>query len=111
MPIACTHSMALVGVHGHDVEIEADIRNGLPGLLLVGDQDHPLVAVPGPVTSESSAGCHLAIRECGAECVTGARDVIAHVSFGAYDLTELPLGSVLPRDSLDPESRSVLASR
>jgi magnesium chelatase family protein len=42
MPIARTHSMALVGVHGHDVEIEADIQNGLPGLLLVGLPDTAL---------------------------------------------------------------------
>jgi magnesium chelatase family protein len=42
MPIAHTHSMALVGVHGHDVEIEADIQNGLPALLLVGLPDTAL---------------------------------------------------------------------
>jgi magnesium chelatase family protein len=42
MSIARTHSMALVGVHGHDVEIEADIQNGLPGLLLVGLPDTAL---------------------------------------------------------------------
>jgi len=42
MPIARTHSMALVGVQGHDVEIEADIQNGLPGLLLVGLPDTAL---------------------------------------------------------------------
>jgi magnesium chelatase family protein len=42
MPIARTHSMALVGVHSHDVEIEADIQNGLPGLLLVGLPDTAL---------------------------------------------------------------------
>ena len=42
MPIARAHSFALVGVHGHDVEIEADIQNGLPGLLLVGLPDTAL---------------------------------------------------------------------
>jgi DNA processing protein len=30
----------------------------------------PLGAVPGPVTSPASAGCHRLIREYGAECVT-----------------------------------------
>src|ERR1700740_148123 len=42
MSLARTHSFALVGVHGHDVEIEADIQNGLPGLLLVGLPDTAL---------------------------------------------------------------------
>ncbi len=39
----------------------------------------PLGAVPGPVTSPASAGCHRLIREYGAECVTNA-DEIAELS-------------------------------
>ena len=42
MAVARTHSIALVGVEGHPVEIEADIENGLPGLLLVGLPDAAL---------------------------------------------------------------------
>src|ERR1700716_4476103 len=42
MSLARTHSIALVGVEGHPVEIEADIQNGLPGLLLVGLPDTAL---------------------------------------------------------------------
>ena len=42
MPLARTHSIALVGVQGHPVEIEADIENGLVGLLLVGLPDTAL---------------------------------------------------------------------
>src|SRR5215470_3563278 len=42
MPVARTHSIALVGVEGHLVEIESDIENGLPGLLLVGLPDTAL---------------------------------------------------------------------
>ncbi len=42
MPVARTHAIALVGVEGHAVEIEADIQNGLPGLLLVGLPDTAL---------------------------------------------------------------------
>jgi magnesium chelatase family protein len=42
MPVARTHSIALVGVQGHVVEIETDIENGLPGLLLVGLPDTAL---------------------------------------------------------------------
>src|ERR1700691_5492187 len=42
MPLARTHSIALVGVQGHPVEIEVDIENGLVALLLVGLPDTAL---------------------------------------------------------------------
>ncbi|HEY3952219.1 MAG TPA: YifB family Mg chelatase-like AAA ATPase [Streptosporangiaceae bacterium] len=42
MTLARTHSVALVGVEGHLVEIEADIENGLVALLLVGLPDTAL---------------------------------------------------------------------
>jgi magnesium chelatase family protein len=42
VPVARTHSIALVGVEGHPVEIESDIENGLPGLLFVGLPDTAL---------------------------------------------------------------------
>jgi magnesium chelatase family protein len=42
MALARTHSIALVGVQGHVVEIEADIENGLVALLLVGLPDTAL---------------------------------------------------------------------
>ena len=42
MALARTHSVALVGVEGHPVAIEADIANGLVGLLLIGLPDTAL---------------------------------------------------------------------
>ncbi|HEU5416208.1 MAG TPA: ATP-binding protein [Streptosporangiaceae bacterium] len=42
MALARAHAMALVGVQGHLVEIEADIENGLVALLLVGLPDTAL---------------------------------------------------------------------
>jgi len=42
MAVARTHAIALVGVQGHVVEIEADIENGLVALLLVGLPDTAL---------------------------------------------------------------------
>lgn len=42
MPLARTHSVALVGVTGHVVEVEADITNGLVGMILVGLPDTAL---------------------------------------------------------------------
>ncbi|WP_235425908.1 DNA-processing protein DprA [Clavibacter michiganensis] len=38
--------------------------------------ERPLGAVPGPVTSPSSSGCHRLLRESGAACITSADDVI-----------------------------------
>lgn len=42
MALARTYSVALVGVAGHVIEIEADIANGLPGMTLVGLPDTAL---------------------------------------------------------------------
>ena len=42
MPLARTHSVALIGVTGHVVEVEADIANGLVGMILVGLPDTAL---------------------------------------------------------------------
>jgi DNA protecting protein DprA len=39
----------------------------------------PLMAVPGPVTSAVSAGCHTLIRDRRAVCVTSAADITAHL--------------------------------
>lgn len=36
----------------------------------------PLGAVPGPVTSASSAGCHRLLREAQAECITSVADMM-----------------------------------
>lgn len=35
----------------------------------------PLGAVPGPITSAASAGCHRLLREADAQCITAADDV------------------------------------
>jgi magnesium chelatase family protein len=42
MTLARTHSVTLVGVEGHLVEVEADIANGLPATILVGLPDTAL---------------------------------------------------------------------
>ena len=42
MPLARTYSVALIGVHGQVVEVEADISNGLVGMILVGLPDTAL---------------------------------------------------------------------
>ena len=42
MALARTHAVALVGVEGHVVEVETDIGNGLPAMILVGLPDTAL---------------------------------------------------------------------
>lgn len=42
MSLARTHAVALLGVNGHVVEVEADLAQGLPGLYLIGLPDAAL---------------------------------------------------------------------
>lgn len=42
MPLARTYAIALGGVEGHVVEVEADLGNGLPAMHLVGLPDTAL---------------------------------------------------------------------
>ncbi len=63
------------------VIVEAGERSGaLNTAGHAADLGRPLMAVPGPVTSAQSAGCHRIIREWAASCVTHAADVIDIVS-------------------------------
>ena len=91
------------------VVVEAALRSGaLNTARHAHDQARPLMAVPGPVTSAQSAGCHEAIREWGAICVTGAQDVVELLSFGEDGPAERRRGPVLSRDLLDPVTSRVL---
>ena len=107
------------------VIVEAGERSGaLNTARHAAELGRPLMAVPGPVTSRESAGCHRIIREWGATCVTCAADIIEMVSpLGDPDIlasaggqwpTVLPTrgpadsGSPPSRDELDPDSARVL---
>jgi DNA processing protein len=92
------------------VVIEAALRSGaLNTARHAHDQGRPLMAVPGPVTSPQSAGCHEAIREWGAVCVTGARDVMELLEFSGEELPPgQRRGPVLARDLLSQEDARVL---
>lgn len=46
----------------------------------------PIGAIPGPVTSASSAGCHRLLRDYNAVCITSPRDVIELID--AFDSRE-----------------------
>jgi DNA processing protein len=96
------------------VIIEAGQRSGaLNTARHAAELNRPLMAVPGPVTSAQSAGCHQIIQEWNATLVTSAADVLAML---------LPLGTcpartrtadthparAPSRDDLDPDSARVL---
>jgi DNA processing protein len=66
---------------GGTIVVEAAARSGtLTTARHASDLGRPLIAVPGPVTSASSAGCHALIREQRATLITSAGDIITHVS-------------------------------
>jgi DNA processing protein len=95
------------------VVVEAALRSGaLNTARHAHDLGRPLMAVPGPVTSERSAGCHEVIRDWGAVCVTSARDVMEMLEFAADGPAGRDPGQprtpVLARDLLDPDSIRVL---
>jgi DNA processing protein len=74
-----------------------------------------LMAVPGPVTSDLSAGCHHIIREWQGVLVTSAAEVTEHLSPIEATASAIPAEAgrqavppVIPRDLLDLESATVL---
>ncbi|WP_374946559.1 DNA-processing protein DprA [Agreia sp.] len=70
----------------------------------------PLGAVPGPVTSPSSAGCHRLIREFDAACVTSVDEILELASglAGAVPHAELDLGLQAESDRRSPEQVRVI---
>jgi DNA processing protein len=93
------------------------------------DLGRPLMAVPGPITSELSVGCHTVIREWQGALVTSAADVIECLSpVGsategpatdqaqgltsglASGLASVPaaVAALLDRDALDRDAAAVL---
>jgi DNA processing protein len=95
------------------VVVEAALRSGaLNTARHARELNRPVMAVPGPVTSEQSAGCHELIREYAAMCVTTAGDVLAHLNpAGGDSVAEAAgprRGPAIGADHLDPISRAVL---
>jgi DNA processing protein len=95
---------------GGTVVVEAAVRSGaLNTARLAADHGRPVGAVPGPVTSPSSAGCHQALRDGYAVVVTEAAEVAELVGRIGTDLAPRPQGPARPGwDDLDERSRQVL---
>jgi DNA processing protein len=103
-----TRNRVIAALSRGTVVVEAALRSGaLSTARHAREVNRPVMAVPGPVTSEQSAGCHQLIREWGAVCVTGAGDVLEMVA---------PIGEAdgaarepaVPAQSLDPVTAEVL---
>jgi DNA processing protein len=91
------------------VVVEAGRRSGAISTAgQAGELGRPLMVVPGPVTSQVSAGCHKLLRDGAAICVTDAADVIDHGGQIGDDLAPARRGPVVARDALDPTTAAVL---
>jgi DNA processing protein len=70
----------------------------------------PVGAVPGPVTSMASAGCHRLLRDGVAVCVTDADEVAELAGAAGTGLVDDPVLPPRAGDGLDAVTRSVLES-
>ncbi|MFI6427057.1 DNA-processing protein DprA [Promicromonospora sp. NPDC050880] len=90
------------------VVIEASVRSGA-----LSTANHavrllrPLGAVPGPVTSMASAGCHELLRRGAAVCVTDAAEA-AELVGDAGETAPPRRGETRPEDDLDAAGKAVL---
>jgi len=91
------------------VVVEAGLRSGSRNTArLAGEHLRVVCAVPGPLTSAVSAGCHELIR-AGAILVTDAAEVVEAVG-PTGELAPRKAGEVRPGDDLEPRQRIVLAA-
>lgn len=94
-----TRNRLVAALAGATVVVEAGLRSGAGNTAawarLLG---RPLAAVPGPVTSSASAGCHLLLRG-GAELVTRTDEVI-ELAGRVGELAVDPPRPVTPLDGL-----------
>ncbi|MCA0290343.1 MAG: DNA-processing protein DprA [Actinobacteria bacterium] len=90
------------------IVVEAALRSGSLATAAAATQlARPVGALPGPVTSMCSAGCHQAIREGIASLVTDAADVADLLGSFGRDTAPLRRAPVLPEDELPGTQRSV----
>jgi DNA processing protein len=104
-----TRNRVLAAITRGTLVVEAATRSGALNTARYATQLHrPLMAVPGPVTSGLSAGCHTIIRDWGATLTTSAKDALSLLApLGEDDTPDAPQ-PVLPWDELAPDLRTVL---
>lgn len=103
-----TRNRVIAALASGTVVVEAGRRSGSLITARYADElSRHRMAVPGPVTSSQSAGCHQMLRD-GATCVTCAAEVIEIVGQMGEDLMPDDLREPTVRDNLDPLSERVL---
>lgn len=91
------------------VVVEAALRSG--ALNTAGHAARllrPVGAVPGPVTSGHSAGCHRLLRDGQAQCVTSAGEIAELAGAMGEDLAEEPARPAADYDGVTPQELAVL---
>ena len=93
------------------VVVEAGLRSGsLNTARTAAEYGRVVVAVPGPVTSMMSAGCHEAIRSGMAQLVTDAAEAAEAIGDYGSDLAPARRGPTMAGDELDEPAARVLAA-
>jgi len=93
------------------VVVEAGLRSGsLNTARTAAEHGRVVAAVPGPVTSTMSAGCHEAIRSGMAQLVTDAAEAAEAVGDYGSDLAPVRRGPSFVGDELDEHATRVLSA-
>jgi len=93
------------------VVVEAGLRSGsLNTALTAAEHGRVVAAVPGPVTSMMSAGCHEAIRSGMAQLVTDAAEAAEAIGDYGSDLAPVRRGPTYAGDELDEHAARVLSA-
>lgn len=101
-PRFLTRNRIIAALGRGTVVVEAALRSGAANTAgHAVDLSRELMAVPGPVTSVMSAGCHELVRAKGAHLVTDAADILDIVGDLGVDDSPLRRGAVLAHDDLD----------
>jgi DNA processing protein len=99
----------IAGLTVGTVVVEAAHRSGsLSTAARANDIVRKVMAVPGPVSSPQSAGCHTLIRNGGAALVSSAAEVLELLGSSGQSLPDRPAGRTDPRDGLSETVRRVL---
>ena len=103
-----TRNRLIAALAGVTVVVEAGWRSGSSITAReANDLGRPVAAVPGQVTSATSAGCHRLLRE-GAVCVTDAAEVMELLAPVGVDPAPRRVARPAVHDGLDPADLRVL---
>lgn len=100
----------IAALSGGAVLVEAGLRSGGRNTLAhAAALGRPRMAVPGPVTSAASAGCHALLRsDPEVRLVTNAAEIVEEIGRLGDDLAPVSAGPQDVRDTLDAAERAFL---